>query len=684
MKLSRQLLLASLMVLIVPLAGIRSVQEIELIWREQQVQVVNASLRAAAASLALRNMLPQPVKAEGAIYVQALGSHLVADGYMDDWASNNLVPRHLRLVNPHPIDVSYTAATDNSSLFLTFSIKKSSPVVYYNPVKATLKNGDRIVLAIAGNPYTIVTEAPGRVVARTFNTWNGIERVVRENRIRGHWRDTSDGYQLELKLPLDMVAGTLGFTVVSGHSGVQLSSFDPVTGPGALILPSPSLLKTLKAFLEPDMRLGMIDSAGWQIAETGSRSQPQHSKEDEPFWLIGWFYQMILDWSSLPEYQPHWRDGGWQRSKLASVLEGQPVSVWQREGGEYRLLTSWPLEQDGEVVGALIAEQGSQAVLSLVSRSFNRLFSASFLAIVLVAAGLLGYASWLSLRISRLNRATEQCLGRDGRFNTSFPASPARDELGELSRSIAAMLNRLEEHTDYLRSLGSKLSHELRTPLAVVRSSLENLEHEHEHEQVDKKAQVYVSRALAGADRLGILLNSISEATRLETLFASVADSGERESVDLVQMLTDLTQAYSGVYEGSRFVARLPDSTCPVSIFPELVVQAMDKLVSNAVDFCPATGVITLGLRQQGGTILVTVENDGPLLPESMEGRLFDSMVSVRKVRGEKPHLGLGLYIVRLVMECHGGRACAMNREDNSGVVFSLTFQEPDQWFNSR
>ena len=57
-------------------------------------------------------------------------------------------------------------------------------------------------------------------------------------------------------------------------------------------------------------------------------------------------------------------------------------------------------------------------------------------------------------------------------------------------------------------------------------------------------------------------------------------------------------------------------------------------------------------------------------MPLNMHGRLFDSMVSVRSEQsGDQPHLGLGLYIVRLIAEFHGGRATAANRADAPGVI---------------
>jgi signal transduction histidine kinase len=77
-------------------------------------------------------------------------------------------------------------------------------------------------------------------------------------------------------------------------------------------------------------------------------------------------------------------------------------------------------------------------------------------------------------------------------------------------------------------------------------------------------------------------------------------------------------------------------------------------------------------LDARAGEATLPVSNRGPRLPEAMAGKLFESMVSVRNGSGTGPHLGLGLYIVRLVAEFHGGAAEALDREDGSGVVIKV------------
>ena len=101
---------------------------------------------------------------------------------------------------------------------------------------------------------------------------------------------------------------------------------------------------------------------------------------------------------------------------------------------------------------------------------------------------------------------------------------------------------------------------------------------------------------------------------------------------------------------------------------PDLLAQMLDKLVENAADFAALGTSIRISL---GIDALLRVENQGPPLPDAIRESLFDSMVSLRGERfGGAPHLGLGLYIARLIAEFHGGSLRAENLPGSSGVAF--------------
>jgi signal transduction histidine kinase len=259
-----------------------------------------------------------------------------------------------------------------------------------------------------------------------------------------------------------------------------------------------------------------------------------------------------------------------------------------------------------------------------------------------------------------LSIAAENAL-EDESLNSALPSALADDEIGDLSRSFSWVLQQLGEYNDYLRSLASKLSHELRTPLAIVTSSLENLE----HEPLNEASLGYTARAREGADRLRQILSAMSEASRVEELMKNA----EPERFDLHSVLDSITCAYRDAYQERSFdfACDIDDASAMGS--PELLIQMLDKLVDNAVDFSDSGDTIAIGLSGTDDTLEVTVTNPGPPLPERMRSQMFDSMVSMRGGKDSR-HLGLGLYVARLIAQGHGGHISADNVE--GGVTFTV------------
>src|SRR4029077_11662011 len=208
-------------------------------------------------------------------------------------------------------------------------------------------------------------------------------------------------------------------------------------------------------------------------------------------------------------------------------------------------------------------------------------------------------------------------------------------------------------YTSYLRTLAGKLAHEIRTPLTIVRSSLDNLE----SEQVPDSARAYLTRARQGSDRLNAILIAMGAATRVEEAIGSA----ERVRFDLLAVLESAVAAYRGAFPGRSFRAELPVEPVTLTGAPDLIVQMLDKLVENAVDFSPAGALITVRLGADPQAAVIEVDNPGPPLPELLGGRLFESLWQSRAGTDSQPHFGLGLYIVRLIAEFHGGEALAAN-----------------------
>ena len=130
--------------------------------------------------------------------------------------------------------------------------------------------------------------------------------------------------------------------------------------------------------------------------------------------------------------------------------------------------------------------------------------------------------------------------------------------------------------------------------------------------------------------------------------------------------------AYKSLYDDHRLTFYCEEERAMTVASPELLVQSLDKLMDNAASFSPPGGIIKLRLAALEDHWKISVENTGPLLSESMVGRLFGSMVSVRDKSTDNIHLGLGLHIVQLIADFHEGQVEIKNLEDGSGVSCSL------------
>jgi signal transduction histidine kinase len=129
---------------------------------------------------------------------------------------------------------------------------------------------------------------------------------------------------------------------------------------------------------------------------------------------------------------------------------------------------------------------------------------------------------------------------------------------------------------------------------------------------------------------------------------------------------------YQSAFPQIRIELLAPPDVCFLQGAPDLIVQMLDKLVDNAVDYCPAGGAILIELRRDSADYRLSIANDGPPIPDALLPRLFESLFEHRSSPGDKPHFGLGLYIVRLIAEFHGGQSLAGNRPDAGGALFTV------------
>ena len=659
MTLRRKLLLVALSTLALPWAGWLYVRQMEQLLRRSQEQALLATAFALSRGLvAVGANLPTSAKGW---YVQNARQPIVVDGYGDDWAS--LSPWVQR---PWP-GVRVQLVQDAAWLYMHIEVNDATHT-RADAQDSEADDADHVELILARGAqqrrFLIASAAPGSFQARPLD-----DRVPGlPDLITGQWQEDAGAYRIELRLPRAQAPVRLGIAVFDTDAPTRFDSGQPDMRP--LYALSPALSNDLTQLAPTGVRVRLLSTDGWVLAAGGALSADAPTREDSMAWFDNWIFRLlispVLEHSSpLPVNVPRLQEPDVQRA-----LEGRATAGWRAgpAAGSVVLTVAVPLDMHGETRGALVLEQSSRALPLLTNRALLGLMLASVAGLLIAGALLFAFATWLSLRIGRLRDAAERAQRRDGAPIVALPLVDDSDELGDLARSFSRLLGAIGAYTDYLRTLASKLSHELNTPLAIVKSSLDNLE----HADLPPHAQPYLSRARDGAARLGTIVRAMSEASRMERAIASA----EGEDFDLAQVVRGCAEAYRLLAAPRRLECAIAVQSVPLHGAPELIAQALDKLFDNALSFAPEQGWIriTLDASEDGEGARVTVANSGPRLPEAMSGRLFDSLVSVRGggTRVGVPHLGLGLYVVRLVAELHQGKVEAHNIEGGVAFVMQL------------
>ena len=704
-----KLALMVLPLLVIPWMGSHYVREMERFLLQGQQDALLLTANGVATVLHDRFELfkpetgvPEVLGEEGDLYAYQLKKPIQLDGQLTDWqelrdrVSFQTGPTEFicdQDYAPASFSLAHVLGYFESYLYAMFEVNDDR-IVYRDLDRRQLNTSDqiRMLLQLSDNTlehYLLVARAPGRMsIYLVDEEWRLPLTGEPVTTFVAEMAETPFGYQIELRLPREVVGtrSRIGFFGVDvddeetrAIEGIlSTSPIVPGERPGQILLSSPELTKILKGLDRPRSRIWILDKQQRVRAVVGGLLKPLDPAANplDPPGLLGRFLSSVqhsvdallqrptTEFMDLPDDVTHRPD-----KIFTTILKGQP-RVQARPSLDRKtqiIVAGYPIYAGNEILGAVVVEQSSHVILSLQYQLLRNLTLVTILVFAFVLLVLLMFAWRLTARVRRLHHTTEQAITSEGRvIEERIPGSryPA-DELGDLGRSIAVMLKRLSGYTRYLEGMPDTLAHEMNNPLNVVSSSLQILE-------VDTPGigqNKHMLRARNGVERLRVILTNLTEAANLEEAMRSEA----RVPIDLATLVSEFVDGYRTSYPGRDFQLQIEPRPVMIQGSADHLAQMLDKLIDNAVQFSEAANTIVVRAHIDRDRALIEVLNQGPGIPDDIRDRVFDPMFSYGKTNAKHSRLGLGLFVVRLIVEYHQGEVRIDNRTEVTGVRVAVS-----------
>jgi signal transduction histidine kinase len=345
-------------------------------------------------------------------------------------------------------------------------------------------------------------------------------------------------------------------------------------------------------------------------------------------------------------------------AELLRMLPGYPNSARIREANPYRMVVSFT--RFGRITAVVVIDPtvGFNPAVRTVNIALLRLGVLSLLAAV-------GLSVWLSRYISRPVQQLTTATTELGAGNWAHKIPVGRDdELGVLARNFNQMSEQLQasfravsRERDRLKDFVAEMSHELRTPLTALSTFNELLLDGADADPAARRE--FLLNAGQQIRRMQQLTENLLQLSRLDAglLPLEIVPADLREVVGEAVERLEATAAIKGVTIDCRLPAEPVKAHCDAS----RLEQVIDNLAGNAIKYSPPGSTVRLALAEQDGWGRLTVSDEGPGIAEEDVPKLFQRFYRGKNQAADEPGSGLGLAVVRAIVEAHGGTVAVTN-----------------------